>query len=94
VDAQEAWRLGLLDRLVPHAALIEESVKLASEMAQWPPIALRASKRVLQHNFEADLDAALRYEHISLTYGLKAVNDAKESRAAFLEKRKPTYTGH
>ena len=51
------------------------------------------SKRVLQHNFEADLDAALRYESTSLGFGRKAVNDVTESRAAFLEKRKPTYTG-
>jgi enoyl-CoA hydratase/carnithine racemase len=93
VDAEEAWRLGLLDRLVKAGALIEESVKLAGEMTQWPPLALRVSKRVLQHNFEADLDAALRYESISLSFGRKAVNDARESRAAFLEKRKPTYTG-
>jgi 2-(1,2-epoxy-1,2-dihydrophenyl)acetyl-CoA isomerase len=93
VDAAEAYRLGLLDRLVKHEALVEESVKLAHEMTQWPPLALRASKRVLQHNFDADLDAALRYESVGLGFGLKAVNDAKESRAAFLEKRKPTYTG-
>jgi 2-(1,2-epoxy-1,2-dihydrophenyl)acetyl-CoA isomerase len=54
VDAQEAYRLGLLDRLVRHEVLIEESLKLANEMAQWPPLAMRASKRVLQHSFEAD----------------------------------------
>ena len=93
VDAEEAWRLGLLDRLVKAEALIEESVKLAGEMTQWPPLALRVSKRVLQHNFEADLDAALRYESISLSFGRKAVNDVRESRAAFLEKRKAVYTG-
>src|SRR5689334_24449820 len=60
VDANEAYRLGLLDRLVAHANLIEESIKLANEMTQWPPLALRASKRVLQHNFEAGLEEALR----------------------------------
>jgi enoyl-CoA hydratase/carnithine racemase len=62
-------------------------------MAQWPPLALRVSKRVLQHNFEADLDTALRYESVSLGFGRKALNDVRESGLAFVEKRKPTYTG-
>jgi enoyl-CoA hydratase/carnithine racemase len=79
--------------MVPSASLIEESVKLADEMGQWPPLALRMSKRALQHNFEAELDSALRYESVCLGLGRKAINDVKESQAAFLEKRKPTYTG-
>jgi 2-(1,2-epoxy-1,2-dihydrophenyl)acetyl-CoA isomerase len=93
VDAEEAYRLGLLDRLVKADVLIEESVKLANEMAQWPPLALRVSKRVLQRNFENDLDTAVRYETHSLEFGRKAVNDVRESRLAFIEKRKGSYTG-
>ncbi|HEY4943356.1 MAG TPA: enoyl-CoA hydratase/isomerase family protein [Rhizomicrobium sp.] len=93
VDAQEAYRLGLLDRLVKHEALLEEAVKLANEMTQWPPLALRVSKRVLQHNFAADLDAAMKYETVGLAMGRRATNDAKEAMLAFSEKRKPKYTG-
>ena len=93
VDANEAYRLGLLDRLVAHDALIEESVKLANEMTQWPPLALRVSKRVLQHNFEADIDDAMRYETVGLGLGRRATNDAREAMLAFAEKRKPKYTG-
>src|SRR5690242_12942368 len=93
VDAQEAYRLGLLDRLVPHANLIEESVKVANEMTQWPPLALRVSKRVLQHNFEADIDEAMKYETVGLGQARAGKNDAKEAMLAFTEKRKPKYTG-
>jgi 2-(1,2-epoxy-1,2-dihydrophenyl)acetyl-CoA isomerase len=93
VDADEAYRLGLLDRLVKHEALIEESVKVANEMTRWPPLALRSSKRVLQHNVEADLDDALKYESVGLGFARKAVNDSRESIASFRDKRKPTYTG-
>ena len=93
VDAEEAYRLGLLDRLVKHEALIEESVKLANEMTQWPPLALRVSKRVLQHNFEADIDEAMKYETTGLAMGRRATNDAREAMLAFSEKRKPKYTG-
>ena len=93
VDAQEAYRLGLLDRLVKHEALLEEAVKVANEMTQWPPLALRVSKRVVQHNFEADLGSAMRYESVSLGFGRKAPNDAREALAAFRDKRKASYTG-
>jgi len=93
VDADEAYRLGLLDRLVPHDALLEESVRLANEMTQWPPLALRVSKRVLQHNFEAGLDDAMKYESVGLGLGRRATNDAREAMMAFAEKRKPNYTG-
>jgi 2-(1,2-epoxy-1,2-dihydrophenyl)acetyl-CoA isomerase len=93
VDADEASRIGLLDRLVEHEALVETALALADQMAQWPPLALRTSKRVLQHNIEVDLEAALKYEYQSLSYGRKARNDARESRLAFVEKRKPNYTG-
>jgi 2-(1,2-epoxy-1,2-dihydrophenyl)acetyl-CoA isomerase len=93
VDAEEAYRLGLLDRLVKHDALLEESVKLANEMTQWPPLALRVSKRVLQNNFEAGLDDAVKYETVGLAMGRRATSDAKEALLAFTEKRKPKYTG-
>jgi 2-(1,2-epoxy-1,2-dihydrophenyl)acetyl-CoA isomerase len=93
VDAEEAYRLGLLDRLVKHDALIEEAVKLADEMTQWPPLALRVSKRVLQTNFAADIDDALKYESVSLGFARRAHNDAREAMLAFREKRKPNYTG-
>ena len=93
VDAEEAHRIGLLDRLAAHDELLEAAVELAAEMAAWPPLALRMSKRVLQHNVECDLPTALRFELASLAVGNRAVNDRKESIAAFRERRKPTYTG-
>lgn len=93
IEAEEAHRIGLLDRLVDHDELLERAIELASQMADWPPLALRVSKRVLQHNMECDLGTALRFELTSLSYGNRAVNDRKESLAAFREKRKPRFTG-
>jgi 2-(1,2-epoxy-1,2-dihydrophenyl)acetyl-CoA isomerase len=93
VNAEEAYRIGLLDRLVAPEQLLDEAVALANDMAQWPPLAMRMSKRVLQHNQDAELDDALRYESVGLGFGRKAVNDGKESIAAFVEKRKGVYTG-
>jgi 2-(1,2-epoxy-1,2-dihydrophenyl)acetyl-CoA isomerase len=93
IGAEESYRLGLLDRLVRHGELLDEAVRLANEMTQWPPLALRVSKRVLQHNFTAELDAALKYEMTSLGFARRASNDAREALLAFREKRKPRYTG-
>ena len=93
VDAEEAHRIGLLDRLVDHDDLMESALELAAQMTAWPPLAMRMSKRVLQHNMECDLEAALRFELTSLSFGNRAVNDRRESMAAFREKRKPNYTG-
>ncbi len=93
VESDEAYRLGLLDRLVAHEQLLSVAHDLAEQMTQWPPLALRTSKRVLQHNQESEIDDAVRYELTSLAYGNRAESDHKESIAAFIEKRKPTYTG-
>ena len=73
--------------------MLDAAVVLATEMAQWPPLALRMSKRVLQHNQDADLDDALRYESVCLGFARKATADTRESIAAFAEKRKGVYTG-
>ena len=93
VDAEEAFRIGLLDRLVATDDLLSTAQEVAAQMLQWPPLALRMSKRVLHHNLEVELDTALRYEMTGLSYAGRAKNDARESTLAFTEKRKPHYTG-
>ena len=93
VQADEAYRIGLLDRLVSHAELMDTAQEVAAQMAAWPPLALRTSKRVLQHNNEVELEDALRYELSNLATPRKAVNDQQESRLSFIEKRKPNFTG-
>ena len=93
VDGEEAYRIGLLDRLVDPNELMDRALEAANQMTQWPPLALRMSKRVLQHNVEHELDDAVRFELTSLAYGKRATNDRQESIAAFREKRNPVYTG-
>lgn len=93
VEAQEALNIGLLDRLVDHESLLDCASELASQMTGWPPLALRTSKRVLQHNNEVELEDAIRFELTSLATPRKAINDQRESRLSFIEKRKPNFTG-
>ncbi len=85
MGADEALKLGLLNRIAPAAELIDAAVAYAEEMTRWPPVALRVSKRVLQHNTEAPLEEALRYESAGLYYARRAPNDVKESRDSFLK---------
>ena len=97
VGADEAYRMGLLDRLVGLVEgegdnLVDEAVALAEQIAAWPPVAMRSSKRVLQHNLQGDLDEALMYEWSGLQYAQRAPHDVAESRKSFLEKRPPRWT--
>jgi len=94
IEGEEAHRLGLLDRFVEHDRLLEESLRLANEIAVWPPLAMRSAKRTVQRNLQADdLSEALRNETTGLRFADRAPNDAKESRLSFLEKRPPNFTG-
>lgn len=93
VDATEAYRIGLLDRVVEEGDLVEAAVGLAGQMAAWPPLAVRSAKRVLQHNLEVDLEEALRYETAGLGYARRAQNDAREAMLSFRERRPPNFTG-
>ena len=93
VDAQEAYRLGLIDRLVPHERLMEEALAMAAQIADGPPLALRIAKQVLQFGVEHSLEDAVRREATGWATAQKAVDDQAESARAFVEKRKAVFTG-
>jgi 2-(1,2-epoxy-1,2-dihydrophenyl)acetyl-CoA isomerase len=93
VDSEEAYRLGLLDRVVTSEQLLDESLELANTIAKWPPMAIRSAKRTIQRNLQADLEEALRNERAGLDFAGRAPHDRAESRASFFEKREPRFTG-
>lgn len=93
VYSEEAHRIGLLDRVFEADTLVADAVKLAKEMSAWPPIATQMAKRVLQHSMSSSLEDQLRFEGHALNVNRRAVNDQKESRDSFLEKRPPEFTG-
>jgi 2-(1,2-epoxy-1,2-dihydrophenyl)acetyl-CoA isomerase len=93
VEADEALRIGLLDRLVPAERLLDEAVALAQQIATWPPVAMQATRRVLQQSMESTLEAQLRHESFGLLFARRAPHDVEESRASFLERRPPQFTG-
>jgi len=93
VEAEEAYRLGLLDRLVPAERLLEEALALAQQIAAWPPVAMQATRRTLQQSMESTLEAQLQHESFGLLLARRAPHDVHESRAAFLERRAAHFTG-
>jgi 2-(1,2-epoxy-1,2-dihydrophenyl)acetyl-CoA isomerase len=93
VEADEAFRIGLLDRLVAADTLLEEAVALAQHLASWPPVAMQAARRVLQESMESTLEEQLRTESYGLLLARRAPHDVQEARASFLERRAPRFTG-
>lgn len=90
IDSNEALRIGLVNRVVEHDLLIEESIKLAKKISKNAQIAVRFAKEAINYGYETDLETALNIEKnlFSLCFSTK---DQKEGMSAFLEKRKPEF---
>lgn len=93
VGADEAWRLGLLDRMTSAENLLSEAKELARQIAFWPPVAMQMSKRALQRGLDADLEDQLQYETHSIVFARRAPHDVAEAAASFRERRPPVFTG-
>jgi 2-(1,2-epoxy-1,2-dihydrophenyl)acetyl-CoA isomerase len=93
VKAEEAFSLGLLNKVVPDLDVLPAAMELAEQIVKWPPLALRASKRVLQHNLECQLTEALLYEKAGLRLAALAPEDRREAMDSFRERRPPVFTG-
>lgn len=93
VNADEAYRIGLLDRIVPADTLIDESISLANQIASLPPVAMQVARRVLQQSMESSFEAQLRNESNGLIMARRAPHDMQEQRDSFLQKRPPKFTG-
>lgn len=94
VDAKEALRIGVLDRVVPDAQLLDETRAYAAQICAIPPGAARVSKRAMRAGLTSTLSEALRYESRLGSLTSRARDDAKEAIQSFVEKRKPRYTAH
>ena len=92
VDAEEAYRIGLVNRVVPDEMLMEETAAFAKRLAAMPTRALGCMKQALHASFESNLASALEAEAEGQTF-CGYTGDHTEGLAAFFEKRAPDFTG-
>jgi enoyl-CoA hydratase len=92
VDAQELYRLGLVEACLPADQLMPYCMEIAREMASKSPVALRLAKEAARMTEVMPTRDAYRYEQGN-TVALSKTEDAKEAQRAFLEKRAPVYVG-
>ena len=92
IDAQEAWRLGLVNYVVPQSKLLEKAQELAETIAANGPIAVRKIKEAVRRTSGRPLEEAFAIENECAREVIQS-EDAKEGPRAFMEKRKPNYRG-
>ena len=92
VTAERAAEIGMINRVVPSASLLEEASQLAKKLAAGPTASLGRIKRMLNASFSNHLDAQLALEHECQIESGKA-DDFREGIAAFFEKRPPNFSG-
>ncbi|MBU2548482.1 MAG: enoyl-CoA hydratase/isomerase family protein [Proteobacteria bacterium] len=92
VDAGEAERIGLVNRVVPLEHLMPEVRSWAAELAERPPLSLKMLKSCVDLGLEMDLTGALDYEKRCAEV-LFGTDDRQEGMRAFVEKRKPVFKG-
>lgn len=92
INAAEALRLGLVERVVAPADVLQQAQELARTLAQKAPVALRYAKEAVVKGLELPLAEGLRLE-ADLSTLLRTTEDRVEGARAFLDKRPPRWTG-
>lgn len=92
ISAAEALNAGLINRVVPEEIYLEEAAKLAQEIAQQSPVAVRLAKESVLKAFDTGLQEGLSFERKNF-YMCFASEDQKEGMSAFVEKRKAEFKG-
>jgi len=92
LDVHEAERAGLVARVVPKKAWLEEAKRAARQIAEKGPVAVKLAKEAVNRAFDTTLEVGLDLERKAFNVAL-STQDAHEGLSAFLEKRKPEFKG-
>ena len=93
VDAAEALSIGLANRVVPAADVLDAAQEMARRLARGPALALRAAKEAIDHGLDTDLATGLDIERVRFA-ALFATDDQSIGMSAFMEKRPAEFTGN
>ncbi len=92
IDAETAWRAGLVAEVVPHDQTLERALDLAATIAQKSPIIARLAKQAVLVAYDTTLSMGLRIERQAIALAFET-EDRAEGMNAFLEKRPPRFKG-
>lgn len=90
IDAQEAYRIGLVNQVVPQAEVMATAKEWAEALCKAAPLAVRAAKEAMLRGSAMTIEEGLRLEN-ALVASVMATEDFIEGTTAFVEKRKPNY---
>jgi len=92
ISAQRAYEIGLVNRVVSQGALMEAAREIARKILEKAPVALSTAKSVMNRGIDLDLESACALEANAFAV-MFSTGDGEEGMTAFLEKRKPAFTG-
>lgn len=92
ITAEEALRAGLINKIVPVEYFLEEAQRMARDIANKPPVAVRLAKEAVLKSFDTTIEMGLEYERKNF-YLCFSSEDMREGMSAFLEKRKANWQG-
>src|SRR5699024_3973637 len=92
ISAEDALHLGVVENVTAKETLMPEAIKMAKQIAQNGPIAIKQAKAAIDHGIETNLHTALDIEHMYYQQTIPT-KDRSEGMNAFQQKRKPIYKG-
>jgi 2-(1,2-epoxy-1,2-dihydrophenyl)acetyl-CoA isomerase len=92
IDAREAERIGLVNKVVEHDRFDDEVTALAQRLAALPPLQLAITKRQLNDSFSRSMAEAVEFEDVAQSLMFSS-RDTAEAMLAFMQKREPRFTG-
>jgi enoyl-CoA hydratase len=92
ISAQRAYEIGLVNRIASRDGLMEDAREIARKILEKAPVALSTAKSVMNRGLDLDLESACALEANAFAV-MFSTGDGAEGMTAFLEKRKPAFTG-
>ena len=92
IDANEAYRIGLVNKVVPHEELMSATMELAAKLASKPPIAVQMAKEGIRRGLNMPHDEFMQWHAFAFGF-CSETEDHREGARAFVEKREPVFKG-